>query len=80
MLATIATCGLNTYVGVSVDPVVGLLTFSASGQPLGSVNITPGQTWYYAATVSGTPGDLAWWANAGQSPMRSPDPASGGWW
>lgn len=80
VIATFSPAAYNTYPGVSLDPVAGLLTFTVNGQPIGSVNVPTGQTWYYAASVSGNPGDIAWWANSGQTLQRFFDQKSGGWW
>lgn len=80
VVATIGTCGLNTYIGVVVDPVVGLLSITSNGQPIGSINIPTGQSWYFAATVSGNAGDLAWQVNSGQTPLAYPVAGIDGWW
>lgn len=78
IVKTLAPAPLNTYITVSISPLNGTLAFSANGMALGNIILTPG-TFYYAATVSGNPGDLAIWANAGQSPQKYPIPNSSGW-
>jgi hypothetical protein len=74
---------LNDYIGITLDQVRQALTFTKNGTVLGSVDL-PSESagaiiYYYAATVSGNPGDLAVWANAGQTPQRYPGSTVGGW-
>lgn len=52
------------------------MTVVKNGTSIGTVTVIA-SSYYYAATVSGNPGDLAVWANAGQTPIKYP--GSGGW-
>lgn len=80
VVATIGIAAPGDYIGMSVDPINGVLAFTANGQPLGSVTISTGATWFYAATVSGAPGDLAWYVISGGSPIRYPFAGASGFW
>jgi len=65
---------LDDYVGANLDQLRQSLTFSVNGTVLGSIDLPSNSAgpipYYYAASVSGIPGDLAIWANAGQTPHR----------
>lgn len=72
---------LNDYVGVLLDQVRQSVTFSVNGTVLGAIDL-PSESagpipYYYAVSVSGIPGDLAVWANAGQTPHRYPSSVAG---
>lgn len=71
VVATFAASSYNSYITVLYDALNATVTWYANGTPLGSATIAAG-TWYYAATVSGDPGALAIWANAGQVPAQWP--------
>lgn len=77
-VASFATSALNDYVEVTLDEVNLNASWWKNGVLLGTVTITA-DAWWYAATVSGNPGDLAIWANAGQTPFKYPNSA-GGWY
>jgi hypothetical protein len=83
IVARFGTWTLNDYIGVTLDQAHQAVIFSKNGQPLGSVDLpseSAGNTiYYYAATVSGLPGDLAVWANAGQTPQKYPASDVVGW-
>lgn len=83
IVATLSSWTLNDYIGVTLDQGNQCVTFSKNGNQLGMVSL-PSESagvipYYYAATVSGVPGDLAVWANAGQTPQRFPNPLVSGW-
>ena len=84
VIETFATRALNSYIGVMVDFVALSITFymvKADGAmtTLGTLDIPAATDIWYAATVSGNPGDLGIWANAGQTPLRSRN-LVGGWY
>jgi hypothetical protein len=83
-IATFNTCALNSYIGVMVDFVSLTVTWfvvnaDQTFATLGTLDIPSSTDIWYAATVSGNPGDLAIWANAGQTPLRSRN-LVGGWY
>jgi hypothetical protein len=74
IVARFSTWTLNDYIGITLDQTHQSFTITKNGNVLGSIDL-PSQSagptiYYYAATVSGNPGDLAVWANAGQTPQR----------
>lgn len=83
IVARFAAWTLNDYIGATLDQVRQTLTFKKGNTDLGTISL-PSESagaiiYYYAATVSGNPGDLAVWANAGQTPQRYPGSTVGGW-
>lgn len=77
-VATLGAATYGDYIGVIVDPQNLLLTVQKNGKPLGSPYTLPAvAAWYFAATVSGTPGAMAALANAGATPTRYA--AGNGW-
>jgi len=69
-VATWTTSPLSSYITVTFDFIALTATFASNGTVLGSIALAASTAYYYAATVSGNPGDLAVWANAGQTPLR----------
>ncbi|HXD83314.1 MAG TPA: hypothetical protein VN599_02670 [Rudaea sp.] len=69
-VATWATSPLSSYITITFDFVALSAAFASNGTVLGSIALTASTAYYYAATISGNPGDLAVWANAGQTPLR----------
>ncbi len=81
-IAIFATATFNDYIGITFDYVNQAMIVSKNGTVIGEVDL-PSESfgpipYFYAATVSGNPGDLAVYANAGQTPLRYPNGA-GGW-
>ncbi|MHB8679009.1 MAG: SPRY domain-containing protein [Rudaea sp.] len=70
VLYTWAAAGLSATITITFDFNTNTATFAANGTILGSIALTASTAYYYAATVSGNPGDLAVLANAGQTPLR----------
>jgi hypothetical protein len=78
VVATFAAVGYNTFITVVYDAQNTTVRWYSNGQLLGSYTTLAAGAWYYAATVSGNPGDMAIWANAGQTPAAYP--VNGGGW
>jgi hypothetical protein len=83
VIAHFTSWTLNDYIGVVLNQVRQTLSFSKNGTHIGTIDL-PSESagpipYYYAATVSGIPGDLAVWANAGQTPQRYPATGVDGW-
>jgi len=74
---TAAPQPLGAYISVIVDFGALTATWFANGFQIGQITITAG-AYFYAATVSGNPGDMAVWANAGQTPIKYLG-STGGW-
>jgi hypothetical protein len=68
-----STAPLGSYIRCTWDAHNQSLTWSLGDTVLGTITGVAAGTWFYAATVSGNPGDLAIEANAGQWPMAHPD-------
>jgi hypothetical protein len=68
VVATFTPVPLNSYVTVAVNFIDLTVTWSVGSSLLGTITIPSGFAIYYAATVSGVPGDLAVQANANQTP------------
>ena len=76
---TFATTPLGKNIQWVFDPAGASATIKVEGIPIGTVAITAGQAWYYAATVSGDVGQFAVEANPGDTPMPFPT-GDLGWW
>lgn len=81
VVATLAPGGYDTFYGGIIDYVRKLITFTKGPDILGTFDfsglVTGTPAVFYAATVSGNPGDMAIWANAGQTPFRYPNSVGG---
>ena len=76
VIATWATAPLGSFLSMTIDPVLQKASFAVNGTVIGELD-TPAGFIYFAATVSGDPGDMAVWANGGQTPLKYETGTSG---
>lgn len=69
---TFAPATHGDKIGMTIDTIANELTIRKNDIVLGVVTLTAGQHWFYMATVSGNPDDIALFANSGLLPMYYP--------
>jgi hypothetical protein len=79
-VATGTTATYGDTISVVIDPQAAILTIKNGNTAVIEYALPSVQSWYFAATLSGAPGAMAWQAYTGAAPMPYPIPSLDGWW